>query len=469
MKPNVLFIMTDQQRWDCVGANGNDVIRTPNLDRLAADGVNFPYSFTNATACVPSRACIMSGQHVKTHGVSSTGAGMWLTPETPTLPGVFSSHGYTSIGVGKMHFTPWDYPGGFDERVIADSKYDTSKGKDDYRIMLKKKGLLEKTIGHHTPGFAESFKAMPSVDLDECDHIDSYIGAKGVDKLSELLDRESPFFLAVSFCGPHDPYDPPEPYASMYDPADMPEAEKREGELSALPDDLVQKMRAFGKDKLDVMGVDDDRRRQLLAYYYGNVTQIDHWVGRLLDELDDAGVYDETIVLFTSDHGDYLGDHNIYWKGYYPCDADCRVPLIIKAPGLSGDFGKVMVGNVDLMPTLLSLAGLPAQETCDGRDLSAALNATDEHCGTQITYNESGPSYRVRSKRFSYVSRSGRGDDQLFDLESDPHELNNVIADLGYGPELHALRSELRNFLTPSLTDAPESLSCNSSRTLMEH
>ena len=160
-QPNIIFIMTDQQRWDALGVNGNALIHTPNLDRLGKAGASIQHSYTAAIACCPSRAGIWTGTYAHTHGVTKTG--IKENPDIPTLAGELSKAGYMTSGVGKMHFNPWDRLYGFDKRIIIDSKY--CKQSDAYNLHLKEMDKEDGRIGHHTPEFCKNFKSMPTVDL----------------------------------------------------------------------------------------------------------------------------------------------------------------------------------------------------------------------------------------------------------------------------------------------------------------
>ncbi|MEX2607589.1 MAG: sulfatase-like hydrolase/transferase [Kiritimatiellia bacterium] len=438
-KPNILFLMTDQQRWDCVGANGNKLIQTPHLDALARDSVNFSHSFASAMACVPSRACIMTGQHVTAHGVRSTAGTQWLQPGTPTLPGVFRDHGYHTVSVGKTHFKPWHSLWGFERRVAVESKYDISQGKDEYRVVLRELGLSDKTVGHHTPGFGAAFKSMASSELPPDYYIDSYIGRRGVETLNEVTEDGHPFFLAVSFCGPHDPFDPPPPYSEMYDHEKMPTGLFREGELECLPEEILSKVRDMGKEHLDLTRVPLEKRKEIAAHYYGNISLIDDWVGRLIDGLKQKGLYQDTLIVFTSDHGEYLGDHSLYYKGFFPCDSDTRVPLIIKAPGFSPGICPELVGNVSLMPTLLDLCGLPIPDTVQGRSVKKIMKGSEPGDEAVVTFSEQGPAWRIRTKEWAYVYREGHGHDQLYNLADDPHELENLAENSDQSEQRHCM------------------------------
>jgi arylsulfatase A-like enzyme len=343
-----------------------------------------------------------------------------------------------------MHFKPWHARGGFDRRVIAESKYDGSGGQDDYRRMLIEKGLLGKQVGHHTPGFGAAFKAMVSSELPPEDHIDAFIGRRGAETLQVLAESGRPFFLAVSFCGPHDPYDPPPAYASLYRHEDLPLGHAREGELDVLPESVYRGVVDMGKEHLDLTAVPSEQRRRIAACYYGNISLIDAWVGRLIGALKEARLYEDTIILFTSDHGEYLGDHNLCYKGFFPCDSDCGVPLILKAPGVeAGTTCDALTGNVAVMPTLLDAAGLSIPSSVQGRSLLPVLHGTRPGDDAVVTYSEAGPAWRLRTRDWAYVFRGDAVHDQLYRLADDPHELTNLAQDPAAAGELDRMKRML--------------------------
>jgi arylsulfatase len=424
-RPNIVLITTDQHRWDCVGANGNHAIRTPALDRLASGGVRFTRSFCAAVACMPSRACLMTGVLPSIHGVTDTSSRSWLRPDMPTLPGLLSSSGYETVAVGKMHFKPWDALCGFNRRVTIESKYCPEP--DEYRRYVAERGLKDRVIGHHTPGFGRANKAMPS-SLTEGDHIDGFIGRRGVETLKDLAGKSKPFFLWLSFCGPHEPNDPPEPYASMYDPKDMPPPRRAPGEIDRLPPVVRRDATAFGIEHMNLWGLPDAEIARIRALYYGNVTLIDAWIGRVLDTLTQAGVEDNTLVVFTSDHADYLGDHDLLWKGLLPSDADMKVPLILRWPGrIAPGCCTDLVSGIDVLPTCMAAAATRTPDTCRGLDLVAVAAGKRPGRDHVVLFSEP-DKWRYRSAEWSYTTWPGQPFDTLYNLKEDPWELNNLCA-----------------------------------------
>lgn len=324
-KPNILLITTDQQRWDALGANGNAKIKTPALDRLAKEGSNYPNSYCAAAACRPSRACILTGVLPDKHGIISTFADKeWQWNDIKTLPQMLNENDYDTVGVGKMHFSPAKNPCGFKNRVFIESKYNSN---DDYSEYMKLNGLENEFVGHHRSDFCKMNKAIQS-NFDEKFHIDSYIGDRGLEENKECSKNSNPYFMWLSFCGPHDPYDPPDTYASMYNPEDMDKPKRLKNELDTLPPIVKERATEVGKEKMNLHGISDQEHQRIRSLYYGNVSLIDHKIGQIIDYLEKTNELDNTMIIFTSDHGDCLGDHDVMWKTMVPSDADMKVPLL---------------------------------------------------------------------------------------------------------------------------------------------
>lgn len=418
-KPNILFITTDQQRWDALGANGNNLIKTPNLDRLANEGCNFSNSYCAAAACQPSRASILTGVLPDKHGITCTGGNQnWEWNSMKTLPDLLNEQGYDTIGVGKMHFSPSKNFCGFSERIYIESKYNSD---DEYTTYLEEQNMALKYIGHHTSNFGKFNKAIPS-SFSEEHHIDSYIGNRCIEKLKSRSESENPYFMWLSFCGPHDPYDPPEPYASMYNPEDMPKPIRAVNELDSLPPIVRERTTNFGKEKITVHGISDEEHQRIRSLYYGNVSLIDHSIGKIIAYLEDQGELENTVIIFTSDHADCLGDHDVMWKTMVPSDADMKVPLLVRYPKLfkpctDDDF----VTGVDILPTILDTIGAKTPEYCDGKSL---LNkkVKSEYALMFIEGNK----WRYRDKEASFTWWMDQPFNTMYDLTKDAHELSNL-------------------------------------------
>lgn len=464
-RPNIILITTDQQRWDAIGVH-NPAIRTPAIDSLAHQGINFTQSYCAATACQPSRASIMTGLYPPAHGVIDTGAGKWLSPDQETFAARLTKTGYRSCAVGKMHAIPWDHPCDFERRVVIESKY--SQQNDDYRQHLKNQGLSDEIIGHHTPGFAKANKGMAS-SLCPDDHIDGYIGRRSSQALHQLVTEQhqasdptqehaSPFLLWVSFCGPHDPYDPPAPYDKMYNPADMPLPCRAVNELDHLPPSIRQRTESFGVDKLKLCGISDQEHQRLRALYYGNVTFIDTCIQRLLDQLDQANIADNTLVIFTSDHADFLGDHDLLWKAFLPSDADMRVPLIMRWPAaIKPQQSDAFASGVDLMPTILAAAQAGPPTATHGKNLLDPQNTQAASRDHLLMFGQP-CHWRWRDKHWSYTHWPDQPFGTLYDLSNDPHELNNLLCPSGQHPMALQLHEKMKTDLatmSPPCTLSP--------------
>jgi arylsulfatase len=418
-KPNILIIMTDQHRFDCLGATGNPDIHTPMIDRLAADGVIYNNCFCAAPFCTPSRHSFVTGLYSPQH------SGNTNTCTIPngmlTFPKVLQENGYRTKAVGKMHYTPTYQDVGFDSMVLAEQagngRYD-----DDYHAYLLDHGLTDvndltdqvKEFRKRAPkDYWDSFGVKES-NLPEQHHSTTWIANQGMDALSQWEGNGN--LLMVSFIKPHHPFDPPAPWSEMYDPE----------QLKPLPGwtetcserDLEKQPGYFPYRSLTL-----DKLRKIMAHYYGAISQIDHHVGRLLQLLQDKGMYKDTLILFTSDHGEYLGFHHMVLKGGFMYDPLSRIPLIIKYPDNHGHGTRrnELTSNVDIAPTLfkqcgLTIVGLP------GIDLSAD-SIDRQYVFSQQAY---GVQFMLRSHTRKLIYSRDPKQRLFFNLETDPYEMNNL-------------------------------------------
>lgn len=439
-RPNILVIHADQHRADCLGLAGHPDLRTPNLDALGADGVHYPNSYCCYPICTPSRYSLLSGLHVRQHlgwsNVSTLPAGL------PTFPRLLRAAGYRTAAVGKMHFTPTYLDVGFTEMELAeqcgDGRYD-----DDYHRYLREQGLLDgidlmdqepADIRPDAPAaYWESCGAMVS-DLPEEHHSTTWIADRAVERIERWEGGGN--LLMVGFIKPHHPFDPPAPWADMYGPDRL-----------HLPPDYRERiprlLRDYGYHYFDYDAITEPRLRRIMAMYYATISQIDHHVGRLVDRLRRQGLYDNTLILYTSDHGDFMGHHGIFLKGNYMHEALVKVPLIVKYPGsaAAGTVSAGLVSNVDVAPMLVAAGGAEVPEHWPGNDFRRHPEGRD----TVVAEAGSGTEYMIRRGRGKLIRcRPGtRGVDQFYDLNRDPREFENRIDDRAYAGEIARLREAL--------------------------
>ena len=359
-KHNILFIMTDQFRWDAMGCSGG-WINTPNLDSIANQGINFSNCITNSPVCIPARLALALGQYP--HNTA-----MWencrytLSEESDTWMQRIRSAGYRTALVGKTHLHP--HFGDLREREYLINAYGIDDVDETGGPRMSYHVLSHMTAEWEEKGIWDIFKqdfegrkpytSRPSP-LGADDYYDTYVGRKSRDYLENYHD-ERPWFLWMSFGGPHEPWDAPEPYASMYKPEDMPEPIRFTGFGSDRPKGNLDKRlehRQKNMTKRDIMA--------LRANYAGNVTLIDDQIGNLIEIIKSRGEWDNTILVFTSDHGEMNGDFGLLHKFNF-LNSSVKIPLIISTPemrvnGRTGIESGALVELMDVGPTLADIAG----------------------------------------------------------------------------------------------------------------
>jgi arylsulfatase len=436
-KHNVLVIHTDQHRAECLGCAGNADIRTPNIDRIAGDGLRFSESYCPFPVCTPSRYSLLSGLYVHQHRGWTNHC--TLPPGTPTFASVLRDAGYHTKAVGKMHFTPTYLDLGFDEMRLSEQD-GPGRWDDDYHRYLRDLKLVDRIdvvdqrreYRQHAPeDYWRTFGAAAS-DLPEEHHSTTWIGDRAVETLHGW--EGSGNLLMAGFIKPHHPFDPPAPWDAMYDP----------DALTLLPgwiDECPERDLAFSRGYFPHDELTEPALRRIMAHYYATISHIDHQVGRMLAVLDERGLYDDTLIVFTADHGEYLGDHHLLLKANHLYDSVTRVPLILKAPGATGGgaASDALVSNVDVAPTIIGCVGERVPEGMTGYDLLR------HPAGREVVLAEYGPVYamaRTRDRKLLAVG-GPEGAAMLFDLERDPRELDDVSADPAYQGDLARLRQEV--------------------------
>lgn len=457
-RPNVLVLHTDQQRWDALGANGNDEIRTPNLDRLAEDGVTLSRTFVNSPVCMPSRESYMTGRYPSELRIFQNGVTM--PEDVQTVPEYFSNYGYATANIGKLHFLPHanrdhslthpDY--GFDHLEISD---EPGCYHDAYRAWVKKKapdqlddisvGLppaaekwheavgIEDGIEHPDHRFTTEPRAFPGDE--EYTHT-AFVARRTMQYLRAHSDDR---FLCVSgFYSPHSPWVAPQRFLDMYDPADL--------SIPDYPAHLEERRDGLTRDPNDPSWADfsDEELRRVRQGYYAMVSEVDHWVGEILDTLESLGILDDTVVVFTSDHGEDLGQHLQYGKDFPGWDSISRVPMLVHWPDGIANPGREERGLtelVDLLPTLLEAAGIPVPSDLQGQSLLPAL-ADEDYDGREVALMEHCDGRAIRTDRYRYAIEPD-GTERLYDLDTDPEEFHDVLDDPGYESALAECRLQL--------------------------
>ena len=435
-QPNIILIITDQQRFDTINALGFPYMNTPNLDRLVREGVSFDNCFITAPSCAPSRASLFTGYYPHVTGVLQN-ADLWRRSWVEQL----AESGYHCVNIGKMHTFPYETPLGFHERYVVENKDRYLEGRyyfDEWDKALKARGHIkqQRELYRELPDYRERLGAF-EWELPEDLHSDNFVGNFATWWL-KTYPKTEPLFLEIGFPGPHPPYDPVERYAEPYLEQDLPLQEIRQDDLDNQPTPYKQmRDHNFRIDHDSVVHLPDPseaQRQRQRAYYLANMTMIDEKVGEILQTLDEQGYLENSIVIFTSDHGDCLTDHghSQKWTMY---DTITRVPTIIWSPGETQPGRRIteLCQLMDLGPTILDLAGITPPATMQAQSLLPALR--DDHwAGRDYVFAEhpadgiyEGPYMTmVRSKQWKLVHFVDTDEGQLFDLDNDPDEFNNL-------------------------------------------
>jgi arylsulfatase A-like enzyme len=427
-RPNILILYTDQQRWDALGANGNTNIKTPNLDRLANEGVNFDRYFVQNPVCMPSRVSFLTSQYCSQSGIYQNG--VRVPDETPTLATYLSSYGYTCANIGKLHFLPHanrdhsdphpaygfhhlaisDEPGCYEDAYRAWARHLAPDQMDRISLGLPPaREMWEHQMGREPIVHPEREKkcAIPFAADDHLTHT-----AFVADETMRFIDQNQtrPFLAIAGFYSPHSPWITPQKYIDLYDPATL--------SLPSIPDNWVS--------PASRTSIQETELRSVRQGYYGMISEVDDHVGRILNHLDGLGKRDNTIVLFISDHGEYLGDYHTYGKGPPGHDCISRVPCIVRFPD-GAESGLTVSGiqeAVDVLPTLLDLCAIPIPGNVQGQSFRRALEG-DASFGRESALTESLNCRAIRTDAHRYVChRDGR--EELYDLTVDPGEYIDV-------------------------------------------
>ncbi len=461
-RPHMLIVMTDQQRADCLSCAGHPQLRTPNMDRIAEEGVRFTQAATVSPLCMPARASFVNSLYPHNHGMWGNNGSM------PSRDDTFFHHlqraGYLTAYIGKSHYYPhgrghlrdheeYMHARGLEYVHETTGPLATQTTRSYMTDLLSQHGLYEAfkaDYAERSMQRAENpFLIRPSplpVEL----YLDSYVGRQAASFIESYTDVR-PMCLFVGFPGPHEPWDAPGEYASMYDPAKTPHPIPWPEHNTALPDSVR------GMDDFLIMnGSTPQNIAKVRANYYGKISLIDRWVGSILDACEERNMLDRMIVVFWSDHGEMLGDHRRVFKSTFH-ESSMRIPLMFRWPDHfpMGETRDALAETIDVYPTLLGALGLKTPDRCLGLSLLPVLEDEETHLrNAQLSEVVHRGERRIclRSRTHKYAVRPSGEGFMLYDLKKDPWEQHNMIGDGG------GLEKTLRDALLRTLVAAQYSM-----------
>jgi arylsulfatase len=454
-KPDILLIMPDQMRGDCLSAVGHPAVRTPNLDWLAKQGALFRQAYTTCPSCIPARFALLTGQHPQTSGA----VGFAAPPiATPTLPQVLGENGYAAVLVGRtMHQVPASKTCGYGRQVLGS----TYVNDDDYDQFLQKSapdsGGIRKVI--NALGVTTNFWQAKPWSLAEDLHPTAWIVSRSREIVAETPAAE-PLFLTTSFYAPHPPLFPPKRYFDAYLKANLPEPARGDwvdwNALSPKGDKQGHRIRLEG-----------ETLRAAQAGYFGLIEHIDAQIAPLVADFQarSAKAGRPWLIVVTSDHGEMLGDHG-YFRKCEPYEGSANVPFLITgSPELGLKAGLRVSGTPvcleDIMPTLLALAGAKCPKSVDGLNLLPVLRGQQPavrdclHFEHATCYSYQQAFHALTDGRYKYIWRPADGTEQLFDLAQDPREERDLARDAAHG----GLLAQWRGRMVRELSGRPEGFS----------
>ena len=453
-KPNILLLMADQLRGDCLGIDGNNVIQTPNLDQLAHEGIYFRHAYSSTPSCTPARAALLTGLSPWHHGM--LGYGRIAEHYPREMPRLLTQAGYYSAVIGKCHYSPQRGLHGFNLGILDESgRIENLDFRSDYRAWF---WSIAPTLNPDQTGLGwNDYRGAPYA-LPEELHPTRWVGDTAVRFIRSYHEPE-PFFLKVSFERPHSPYDPPKRFWKEYEKADLPKA--KVGNWAA-----KYASRSDSSYQIWHGDLGPQQVRQSRQGYYGNVTFVDEQIGLIVAALKQRNLLEETFIFFLSDHGDMTGDNNL-WRKSYAYEPSARIAMLMRWPeGMftttRGRQSQHPVEIRDVLPTLLDVADSPqSPEVLDGQSLLDIVRGAAtwreyidlEH---DLDYHDPRVHWNALTDgRTKYIFHTLHGEEQLFDLQRDPHELNDLTSE----PESVKTLDLWRNRLIAQLQERGECLS----------
>lgn len=468
-KPNILWICTDQQRFDTLGFAGNPYVHTPNLDRLAGEGAWLSNCFCQSPVCTPSRAAFLTGRYPVTSRCRQNGQD--IEPSEKLVTRILADNGYHCGLSGKLHISACNPSLGIEmEPRIDDGYKDFHWSHDDgagwglhneYHRWLVEQGAEYKSVAHPECRYIQT--GMPE-ELGQT----AWCVQKAIDFIDKRKDDGAPWLFSVNIFDPHHGFNPPakalERYHSVLDELPLPDYVC--GELADKPvwqqtdhNGAYANRSGFAFDEMS-----EKDHRWVKAAYWAMVDVIDRQVGRLLDALEKSGMAEDTVVIFTADHAEMLGDHGIYLKGPYFYDCLTRVPMIIRVPGIPAMQSDSLVELIDIAPTILDICGIDVPEGMQARSFLPLIEGKEkrhrdsvycEFYGANFKYSPHAFTTMVRTDSYKLTLAHGQGGGELYDLKADPAEHTNLFDNPEYEQIKSIMLMELCNRMAQTADPLP--------------
>ena len=482
---NILIILTDQQRKDSLGCYGNYVCNTPNLNRLAANGMRFERNYVANPICMPNRLSLFTGKNIRNHSLWTNGL---VIPPCRTIADHFQENGYQTASIGKMHFTPI---GGNSGNMESRHFWINRESREEWNGPYWGFEHVEFTLGHthvlahygkwfYDHGGTDDMLKLYSVshamqsgvrELPEELHDSAFIADRTIQYLKNERNPDKPFFLVASFPDPHHPFNPPVRTAGEYSTKDIIEPAGTSNDLEIRPEHYLQHFRGewhrSGKRPAEHPdGISLEHTQELIRHTYAMVDLIDRNIGKIVGTIDEMNLRNDTIIVFTSDHGELLGDHGLWFKGPFFYEGLLNTPLIISCPSMIDQgVSDKLFSDIDLVPTLCDLAEVSPMPYADGISQMPHIldrnHAARDRCLIEYRngYGKNDCSCKALvTKQYKYV-RYQTGEEELTDLLKDPEERRNVAGDAGYQEIKGRLRNELLDEVLKTEQRGPEQIS----------
>ena len=461
----ILLITSDQQRIDTLGVYGSKTAKSPHLDRLASEGTVFERAYCNNSVCIPSRASIATGRYTHQHGVEYMEDVVDSTPGLPAREKTFmeclQEIGIKTAAFGKMHLYPLP-PRGFDERKLTGgqgARWDAADGSplgpgplgSEYAEWLEKRrpGAYELIYEQRRSDEYKKYKSAVTSVLKFEEYVDTWTAGNTIEYFRKHKDSKTPVFAWCGFCNPHTPFDAPKPYDTMYDPAKIEIPATFKLDMSDRPAFYME------RQKIASGGLSPELLKRMKAYYLGLCTMIDDLSGRIFDNLKELGIWDETLVIFTTDHGELMGDYGLFNKNCF-FEPVINVPLLIKPAGETPNCRKTagLCELMDIAPTILDYAGIEKPAGMPAESLRPAVEGRS--FGKELILSEymEGDRKRrgkcIRTERYKYIFWLPGKEEELYDLNKDPEERKNLSRSGEYSGIVSEMRVKMQAKLSSS-------------------